>query len=282
MELVLAAAIGILAASGVWLLLRPRTFQVIIGLTLISYAVEALHLLHRRPAHRRRSGAARGGRRRGAVCRPAAAGAGAHRDRDRLRHHGPVPGRAADFARVDRQRSRRRRGTARREPASDHRADPDPAAGGRAAAADRREAPAHGADVERRRVRGAGAGLRRADAHGVRRGRAGRGLPHRRLAGALRHRAGGGPALGPDGAAHQRAGAGTAAVCAGPLAASRGPLPAAAAVPVDGLERRLPHRRPVQPVRVLRGAAGGVVRPGAAWFGCATGQRGAALHSPST
>jgi multicomponent K+:H+ antiporter subunit C len=39
MELVLAAAIGILAACGVWLLLRPRTFQVIIGLTLISYAV---------------------------------------------------------------------------------------------------------------------------------------------------------------------------------------------------------------------------------------------------
>src|SRR3546814_1723989 len=41
MELVLSLAIGILAASGVWLLLRPRTFQVIIGLTLISYA---LHL----------------------------------------------------------------------------------------------------------------------------------------------------------------------------------------------------------------------------------------------
>src|SRR5690606_23203871 len=39
MEPVLAAAIGILVASGVWLLLRPRTFQVIIGLTLISYAV---------------------------------------------------------------------------------------------------------------------------------------------------------------------------------------------------------------------------------------------------
>jgi multicomponent K+:H+ antiporter subunit C len=39
MELVLALAIGVLAASGVWLLLRPRTFQVIIGLTLISYAV---------------------------------------------------------------------------------------------------------------------------------------------------------------------------------------------------------------------------------------------------
>jgi len=39
MELVLALAIGILAGSGIWLVLRPRTFQVIIGLSLISYAV---------------------------------------------------------------------------------------------------------------------------------------------------------------------------------------------------------------------------------------------------
>jgi len=39
MELVLSAAIGVLSASGIWLILRPRTFQVIIGLTLISYAV---------------------------------------------------------------------------------------------------------------------------------------------------------------------------------------------------------------------------------------------------
>ena len=39
MEIVLAAAIGILASSGVWLILRPRTFQVIIGLCLLSYAV---------------------------------------------------------------------------------------------------------------------------------------------------------------------------------------------------------------------------------------------------
>src|SRR6185437_10455109 len=38
MEAILAIAIGALAGSGVWLLLRPRTFQVIIGLTLISYA----------------------------------------------------------------------------------------------------------------------------------------------------------------------------------------------------------------------------------------------------
>ncbi|WP_151719929.1 Na+/H+ antiporter subunit C [Gemmobacter serpentinus] len=39
MEIVLSTAIGILTASGVWLLLRPRTFQVIIGLCLLSYAV---------------------------------------------------------------------------------------------------------------------------------------------------------------------------------------------------------------------------------------------------
>ena len=39
MELVLAIAIGVLMASGVWLILRPRTFQVVIGLSLVSYAV---------------------------------------------------------------------------------------------------------------------------------------------------------------------------------------------------------------------------------------------------
>lgn len=39
MEIVLAIAIGILAASGTWLLLRPRTYQVIVGLSLLSYAV---------------------------------------------------------------------------------------------------------------------------------------------------------------------------------------------------------------------------------------------------
>lgn len=39
MEMVLSAAIGVLAASGIWLLLRPRTFQVIVGLCLLSYAV---------------------------------------------------------------------------------------------------------------------------------------------------------------------------------------------------------------------------------------------------
>ena len=38
-ELIVALAIGVLAGSGVWLLLRPRTYQVVIGLSLLSYAV---------------------------------------------------------------------------------------------------------------------------------------------------------------------------------------------------------------------------------------------------
>jgi multicomponent K+:H+ antiporter subunit C len=38
-ELVVALAIAVMTASGTWLLLRPRTFQVVIGLSLLSYAV---------------------------------------------------------------------------------------------------------------------------------------------------------------------------------------------------------------------------------------------------
>lgn len=39
MEVVLAIAIGVLTGSGIWLLLRPRTFQLLVGLSLLSYAV---------------------------------------------------------------------------------------------------------------------------------------------------------------------------------------------------------------------------------------------------
>ena len=39
MELIVALGIGVLTGSGVWLILRPRTFQVIMGLALISYGV---------------------------------------------------------------------------------------------------------------------------------------------------------------------------------------------------------------------------------------------------
>ena len=39
MEILLASAVGILTASGIYLILRQRTFPVIIGLSLLSYAV---------------------------------------------------------------------------------------------------------------------------------------------------------------------------------------------------------------------------------------------------
>jgi multicomponent K+:H+ antiporter subunit C len=39
MEILLAATIGVLTSCGVWLVLRPRTFQVLIGLALLAYAV---------------------------------------------------------------------------------------------------------------------------------------------------------------------------------------------------------------------------------------------------
>lgn len=39
MESVLALMIGALIASGTWLIFRPRTFQLVMGLSLLSYAV---------------------------------------------------------------------------------------------------------------------------------------------------------------------------------------------------------------------------------------------------
>lgn len=42
MELALASAIGVLVAAGVWLMLRARTFELVLGLTLLSYAVNLL------------------------------------------------------------------------------------------------------------------------------------------------------------------------------------------------------------------------------------------------
>lgn len=39
MEVIISLAVGVLASAGTWLLLRPRTFQVLIGLSLLAYAV---------------------------------------------------------------------------------------------------------------------------------------------------------------------------------------------------------------------------------------------------
>lgn len=39
MELILSLGIGVLVGSGVWLILRPRTYQVIVGLCLLAYGI---------------------------------------------------------------------------------------------------------------------------------------------------------------------------------------------------------------------------------------------------
>jgi multicomponent K+:H+ antiporter subunit C len=42
MELLVATGIGALVAAGVWLLLRERSFSVVLGLTLLSYAANLM------------------------------------------------------------------------------------------------------------------------------------------------------------------------------------------------------------------------------------------------
>ncbi len=49
MEWAMASAIGVLAGCGVYLLLRARTFDVILGLTLLSYATNLLIFSASRP-----------------------------------------------------------------------------------------------------------------------------------------------------------------------------------------------------------------------------------------
>ncbi len=39
MEIILALAIGVLVGSGVWLMLRPRSSQLLVGLCLLAYGV---------------------------------------------------------------------------------------------------------------------------------------------------------------------------------------------------------------------------------------------------
>jgi multicomponent K+:H+ antiporter subunit C len=45
MELLVASGIGALVASGIFLLLRARTFEVVVGLTLVSYATNLFILV---------------------------------------------------------------------------------------------------------------------------------------------------------------------------------------------------------------------------------------------
>jgi multicomponent K+:H+ antiporter subunit C len=48
MELMLAASLGLLTSVGIWLLLRARSFDAILGVTLLSYAVNVFIFLMER------------------------------------------------------------------------------------------------------------------------------------------------------------------------------------------------------------------------------------------
>ena len=166
---------------------------------------------------------------------------------------------------------------------------PGPAPAGRAGAAaaggGRRHAAARPGAAHRQ-----GRAQRRRDAGGTRgrgdpraagrcsRRRPRRDLPRGQLARTVRHRAGAGPALGGHAAADRGARTRCRAVFAGALAPLGAAFPPAVPVAADGTQRRLPYRRPVQPVRLLRGDAGRVLRPGAARLGPCAGDGRTALH----
>src|SRR4029077_2491148 len=86
----------------------------------------------------------------------------------------------------------------------------------------------------------------------------------RQLAPALRHRAGARPPVSDDAGADGRACPPRADLLPRAMAQSRAPFPHAVSVPARGAERRFPDRGLVQPLRLLRGDASGIIWPGAA------------------
>ncbi|RIE00147.1 Na+/H+ antiporter subunit E [Simplicispira hankyongi] len=144
----------------------------------------------------------------------------------------------------------------------------------------RRRAPPAQDGAQRGLLRRAAGGLvdtaaaRRAGGHSQRAG----GVPAGQLAGAVWHRAGARPALGADAGPDQPAGARRLGVRLRALAPGRRALSSAVPIAADGAVRCLPHRRPVQSVRVFRGHAGGLVRPAAARLGPRARARRHALH----
>ena len=206
MELIVALGIGVLAGCGVWLVLRPRTFQVVIGLSLFSYAVNLLIFI---------MGWVRGGRApivgvRAGRCRElhrsAAAGARPDRDRDQFRHDGATPRRAARRAWLNRHRSCGRPRARRMSLWTEHLVIAPVvvplAAGALLLLYDERRRKlkaAIGACFARRAARRSRRAARPCHYH------SGAGLCARRLARALRHRARCRPALGDDAAARGRA-----------------------------------------------------------------------------
>ena len=103
MEVLLALASGVLYAAGIYLMLRRRLAQLIIGLGLLSNGTNLLDLHCRRvdagaAARRCRWSGSAGA----SVRRSGAAGARAYRDRDRLRLARVLTGAGASCPRHDR------------------------------------------------------------------------------------------------------------------------------------------------------------------------------------
>eukprot|EP01136_Pigoraptor_vietnamica_P034717 Opistho-1_new@99009 len=108
-------------------------------------------------------------------------------------------------------------------------------------------------------------------------GRRNQGLPPRQLGRPVWHRARTRPSVGADAGADFGAGDCGADLLAGTLAQGRPAFPHPVPVPADGAQRCIPDRRPVQPVRLLRGFPGCLLWPCPAWFGHTAGQGGSAL-----
>ena len=110
MELVLAISVGVVFGAGIWLILRPRTFQLITGSLLMSYAVNlfifAMGRLVDRPPITPTPAIDPA-----QFAGPAPPGPRAHRDRDGFCHHRALP--MMMRARAVGQRPRRWRGAAR-------------------------------------------------------------------------------------------------------------------------------------------------------------------------
>jgi len=104
MEEVIAIAIGVLVASGVWLILRPRTFQVVMGLCLLSYGVN-LFIFSMGSLFIGREPIIKDGVPQDLLhYRSIAAGVSVDGHRHQLRHDRVVSGVAAGVARLDRHR----------------------------------------------------------------------------------------------------------------------------------------------------------------------------------
>ena len=260
MELVLAAAIGFMTACGIWLILRPRTYQVIVGLSLYSYAVNLFIF-----GVGGESGQAtdprrwRLGRNAG---RSRSAGSCPYCDRHRFRHHCPILGSPARIAWADGQRPRRWKERSAMIVWSQHLIIlpiliPLTFGAGLLFIPDRQRSIKALVSLSGTVALAGAALLLIANAgestfEGV--------YFARQLGGSIRHRPRDRSPVCPHGGSNGNPRRTCANLFAGSLALRRSALPQPVPVLTNGPERRFPDRGSIQPLRVFRGDAGGILR----------------------